>query len=241
MRLKRKSRALFGRRGVPHGFTLLELLVALALLSVLATVLFLSVGASATQTRRMGERIEEQQRLRLVFQKMAADISGVFWDKDASHLYFQGARGSSSAGRSDRLEFTSVVFHWRKPGERADDLVSVAYSLSAGPKETGGSLVREERPLTTTPPGNYGGPVTVLNGVMEVSYSYLDKERRERDSWSTRSSEQTPELPAAVRVTLKLKRSGGERMVSAVFPLPLGIHSSEDSGTEGNTGAPGGS
>lgn len=240
-RLKGKSRALFGWRGVPHGFTLLELLVALALLSVLATVLFLSVGASATQTRRMGERIEEQQRLRLVFQKMAADISGVFWGEEAGHLYFEGARGSSSGGRSDRLEFTSVVFHWRKPGERADDLVLVRYSLTPGSGEAGGSLVREESPLATPPPGNYGGSVTVLDGVMEASFSYLDKERRERDSWSTRSSEQTSGLPTAVRMTLKLKRNGGERMVSAVFPLPMGIHSTEDSGAEGNTGAPGGS
>ncbi len=189
-RLNKKGRALFNRGGVPHGFTLLELLVAMAILSVLSTVLFLSVGASATQTRRIAERIEEQQRLRLAFQRIAADISGVFLSKEAGHLYFQGAQGISPDGRRDRLEFTSVVFHWRKPDERADDLVSVAYSLSLGSRGEGGSLIREERPLTTTPPGNYGGPVAILNGVTEVSFSYLDKEKREKISWSTRASDQ---------------------------------------------------
>jgi type II secretory pathway component PulJ len=198
------------------------------------------VGASATQTRRITERIEEQQRLRLAFQRIAADISGVFWIKEAGHLYFQGAQGISPDGRRDRLEFTSVVFHWRKPDEQADDLVSVAYSLSLGSRGEGGSLIREERPLTTTPPGNYGGPVAILNGVTEVSFSYLDKEKREKNSWSTRASDQEKALPAAVRVTLKIKRGESEREVSALFSLPMGIRPAKEEAA-GITGAPGGS
>ena len=186
--LNRKARAFSGRGGASQGFTLLELLVALSILSILATVLYLSVGASATQTRRIGRRIEEQQRFRLALQRIATDISGVFWDKDSAHLYFQGSREDTSGGRGDRLEFTSIVFHWRKPGERVDDLVTVSYSLGAGAEDEGMSLIREERPLTTTPPGSYGGPVAILGGVREVSFSYLDAEKRELDSWSTRFS-----------------------------------------------------
>ncbi len=240
--LNRKARAFSGRGGGSQGFTLLELLVALSILSILATVLYLSVGASATQTRRIGRRIEEQQRFRLALQRIATDISGVFWDKDSAHLYFQGSREDTSGGRGDRLEFTSIVFHWRKPGERVDDLVTVSYSLGAGAEDEGMSLIREERPLTTTPPGSYGGPVAILGGVREVSFSYLDAEKRELDSWSTRStltSGQSQGLPRAVRVTLKLKRGEGERTVSVLLPLPLGLRPEEKS--DGITGAPGGS
>ncbi len=157
------------------------------------------------------------------------------------HLFFEGVQGISPDGRRDRLEFTSVVFHWRNPDERADDLVSVTYSLNAGSGGEGGSLIREERPLTTTPPGSYGGPVTILNGVTEVLFSYLDKEKREKNTWSTRASNNETVLPAAVRVTLKIKRGEREREVSALFSIPLGIRPAEEEAAAGETGAPGGS
>lgn len=228
-----------------RGFTLLELLVALSILSILATVLYLSIGASATQTRRIGERIETQQRLRLAIQKLTADISSIYWNEDSSKLFFEGTRGISRSGRQDRLEFTSLVFHWRKPEEKVDDLASISYSWDS--RSEGGSLIREETPLNTSSTGNYGGPVAILNGVKEVAFSYINTRKQERNVWSTRSSQAEEGLPAAIRVSLRLQWGEGERTISTLIPLPMGVHSPENENertggsTENNTGGSSGS
>lgn len=237
--LRKKGIAPFKQWKSSPGFTLLELLVALSILSVLTTILFLSVGASATQTRRIKKRIEEQQHLRLAIQKMATDISSVYWAKGAAHLYFEGTSVSAANGRRDTLRFTTIVFHWRRPGEKVDDLVSVAYTLTGGSGAEGQTLVRIETPLLLGSPSGYTGQVDILGGVKELSFTYLDTQKRESDSWSTRADTDSPALPAAVRVNLVLIRGGGERTVSVLLPLQLGIRSEEDS-FSGNTGAPGG-
>ncbi|MFQ5894269.1 MAG: type II secretion system protein GspJ [Nitrospinota bacterium] len=213
-----------GREEFPRGFTLLELLVALSILAAIVAGLYLSIGTNASFARRLRSRLEGQQAARLALQRVAADLAGALWSPGRAHLYFEGARQEGPTGRTDRLSFTAAIYRWGEEGGKRDELAAVSYSLGPGPG--GGSLLRQESPpLAGGAPAASEGPVVILEEVRELAFSYLDTEGGAHDNWSTRSPEERAQLPAAVRLTVRLGSGPDEgRTLSTLAAVPAGLH-----------------
>lgn len=201
------------------GFTLLEMLVALAILSLMAAGIFASLGSSATHTVRVKARLESQQALRAALGHIAADIEDVYWVKDASHLFFIGKREDGSKGRRDELEFTAMRRRLRRLGERSGDLVSIAYSLRTTLGER--KLVRSESLIRGVKEFAAAPPSALLENVETVAFEYLDRKAAKSNSWTTEEDKDDVSLPAAVRVTLRIE--GDEQSVSMLIPIPMGL------------------
>lgn len=208
-------------RGDHSGFTLLELLVAMTILSFLIGGLYLSIGTSSTHAYRIGVRLRNLQAVRIAMQRMAADLGGVQWRAGKTHLYFEGKRDSSFGEGRDRLEFTAVRYRWKEADEKAGELVSIAYSLRADGKSA--NLIREETPLLGASRGATSVPI--LAGVESLSFAYLDRENAVRESWDTRAGEEgEAALPAAVRISIKIRIEDSDRVFSILVPVPLGLY-----------------
>ena len=236
---------LFARKKISKGFTLLELLIALSLLSFLIAGLYVSVGTSATHAIRLGVRIEDQQALRIALQRIMTDLSGAYVVSDRPHLYFTGIRQDGEGGGLDSLELTAVVFHWDRFGGKIDDLVAIRYFVDTGP--AGGGLFREEKPVSGGNPAAYREPVLILPGVKNLRFTYLDGAGGDHETWSTLPSAGEGGLPAALRIRLGLGGDGGDGWggdeISTIIPIPAGIRPAgepePDQGTNGQEGTSG--
>ena len=205
-----------------NGFTLLEILVALSILSLIMAVLFTSLGSSATHAKRIRERLEAQQMLRLAMQRIAADFEGVYWRKDKEHLFFLGKQENGQRGREDKIEFTAIRPRWNSSGNR-NELVSISYNLRSLSKGKG--LTREEKSIWGYRDIGSSKPVTLLEGIQELKFEYIDRENRKYEFWSTKGTDDKTSLPAAIRITVKMKRDDGTfQIFSTVMPIPAGLH-----------------
>lgn len=205
-----------------NGFTLLEILVALSIFSLIIAALFASLGSSATHAKRIRERMADHQELRFAMQRIASDLAGAYWKKDKKYLFFHGKKGNGFEGREDNIEFTAIRPRWRPSGIR-NELVSISYRLRPLPKGKG--LKREEKSLWGYREKDFSKPVVLLEDIHELVFEYVDRENRKYDSWSTKGLDNKTSLPAAVRITVKMKGEDGTfQFFSSLTPIPSGLY-----------------
>ena len=211
----------------------------MTVLSFLIGGLYLSIGTSSTHAHRIGVRLRSRQAVRIAMQRMAADLGGVQWGAGKSHLYFEGKRDSGIGGGRDRLEFTAVRYRWKEADEKADELVSIAYSLRTDGKRA--NLVREEKPLLGGSGRAASGPILaasdpILTGVESLSFAYLDRENAVHESWDTRvggaGGTGGAGLPAAVRISIKIRIEDSDQVFSTLVAVPLGLYDAGESADE---------
>lgn len=187
--------------GCPSGFTLLELLVGLAVLSLILVMLFGGVRFATASLGRADQASERLSDLRIahsfIRRHVAAARPLAVPGDGRGRLAFEG--GPSSLG------FATVLAphlgrgagpHWAR--------------LSLDEVASGSGLVFARRPLRGT--GSEGGAAAaerslLLGGVEELRFSYFGVSPPERGPrWHDRWSGETA-LPRLVR--LRLRRSGG--------------------------------
>lgn len=165
-----------------EGFTLVELLVSLALLSVM-TIYALNAFSSLRDINRVADRIGSQMEVEAVarhFREAIADVRPVFVmdENNAPKFLFNGS--------PDALEFVTASNGDRETG----GLYLVRYSVDAE-----GTLLAERRILRDRQ-GTEANKVVLLRDVESVSFRYLDSEDT-FDIW-----EQKDSLPSAIEVSV---------------------------------------
>jgi len=220
-----------------RGFTLLELIVAMVIFSIVVAAAYSLFDASRSLTTRAEFRAQLFQSARAALQAVEDDLrgavqTGTVFDT-AFTTGFVGTSGGSEKEPQDRLEFISVN---RYTGASYDvnkiqdkvwggDLSKVYYSIETDAKKTPHGLVRE-RPVELTP---VNGPVhrdedlsEVAQDVVFIHFRYYDGS----DWLPTWDSTQTRKLPKAVEVTVYVKGEWRDEEVVEPFMtrfyLPVG-------------------
>lgn len=196
--------------GSAKGFTLVELLVALAALSFLTAGALAVAGASATSHDAIRARQADTHELMRLRAALKADLSQAATrrPRDINGVKEQAALGGGS-GRSDGVFLTLVRRGWENPlkQDRAS-LQYVEYRLNGGRIERLWRRHVDGSPLQE--------PQLLAEGVREISLAFFDQDQW-TDGWA--GAPNRP-LPRAIRVTLAYT-AGGD--VSQVFPLPGGV------------------
>jgi prepilin-type N-terminal cleavage/methylation domain-containing protein len=172
------------RRRQDDGFTLVELLVSLALLSLM-TIYALNAFSSLRDINRVVDRIGTQMEVEAVarhFRETLADVRPVFVmdENNAPKFLFKGA--------IDALEFVSASDGDRETG----GLYLVRYSVNAD-----GTLLAERR-LLRDRQETEADNVVLLRDVDGISFSYLAPGASDGvDTWERKDT-----LPSAIAVTV---------------------------------------
>ncbi len=222
----RTPRVFIRKSGAASGFTLLEVILAIAIAVVLAGFIFslymtLSRSVDGHQGRRAGGAA-----LAHALHQVAHDLTGAqpVFGYAAGGLELttqEGPRGPVSIIRFSTPRADGL------PEEQADDLrwfrfVSVEYQLRTRPQERD-ELVRLERPLV--------GPDALMDPVETVLAVGVDQFQVELyvdddwvDAWSVDVTEEEPEMwPARARIRLVGdQRTRGERHHELEVPMPVG-------------------
>ncbi|MFG1479814.1 prepilin-type N-terminal cleavage/methylation domain-containing protein [Xanthobacter sp. V4C-4] len=191
-----------GLRRSSAGFTLVEVLVALALAGLVVSALATLTRQWLPNWRRGFERVEAAERVGLALGRVAADLSVV----EAVPASLERPRPLFDGAPS------SITFVRTALGPHAPPGLEI---VRLGPGADGAGLVRSAAPYaprrSEEPLGVFGAPVRVLGAAYRLDFSYSGRDGLWLGSWSD-----LDELPRAVRVVVRDGRTGRALDVSTV-------------------------
>lgn len=204
-------------RAAERGFTLLETVVTLAILSAIAGILAVAFRMASASVSRGEETSRESARLRAGI----ALVERAVRSADALTLKAGEARGPFFRGERDRLRFLSAS----PPSAHAGGGIRLVALAGAG---HAGLVLAEASPFRIGGGDDWEGTAgarPVLPGAREVAFSY-SAGPDERGAWEwveAWDGAEAGRLPAAVRVELtSAAEDGAPLKTSFVVPVPAG-------------------
>jgi len=199
-----------GARRRPAGFTLLEIMVALALLGLIVTAVYSSWMAIVRGSRVGLNAAAAAQRSRLAVQTLEEALTAArSFAGDARYYGFVAENGSDAS-----LSFVARLSDSFPRGGRFGDfnVRRVTFSLESTP-ESGKELVLRQNPiLMDMDIDEKEHPVVLARNVKSFEMEFLSERSPEwQDEWL-----ETNQLPAMVKVTLRLTAEGSSQVTKEV-------------------------
>jgi general secretion pathway protein J len=194
-----------------RGFTLLELLVALSVFSLVSVMAYSGLRTVLQSKQHTEQRAARIQQLQSAVMLLERDLAQ-FVDRPVRDEFGDPQQALLSADYGDtRLAFTRAGY--RNPtGLPRSNLQRVAYGLEEE------ALVRLAWPVLDRAQGSEPYRGVLLEGVRELQLRFMDEEREWQGQWPPEglAPDAPIPLPRAVEVTLELEDLGEVRRL---FPL----------------------
>ncbi len=193
------------------GFTLLELLVAMAVFAILAVMAYSGLNAVLENRKALQEQSERMRELQTAFLLIGRDFTQAAprWVRDELGGNLEPLKGGE--GFIPLVEFTHTGK--RNPtGVRRSHLERVAYQLD------GDEFSRWRWQVLDRAQDSVPKKRLLLGGVRDVKLRFFDSGSRWQGSWPPpQQNAQEVGLPRAVEITLELEDWG---RVTRLFALP---------------------
>lgn len=195
-------------RGAQRGFTLLELLIALAIVGALLAIAFGGLRVALAAWAQGEDRAEAHQHLRSIAVVLGRAVG-------AAYPYRASAGQAPEPvvlfrGTADRVELVTQAPPLPAPSPAAFTAVVIALETEDGP-----ALVVRQRVLPNREP--FSEAVVVLRdpAIHRLELAYLDEQGAWQDQWD---GEDDGTVPRAVRITLATHWAG---RAEATLPLTV--------------------
>ncbi len=201
-----------GTRPRGGGFTLLELLVAVAIFAIVAAAAYGGLSVVLSSDAKLDEHSHALSKLQLSLQLIQRDLLQAS-PRSARDQYGDTELAFVSGPAPERL-FSLTRAGWPNPaGLPRSDLARVAYSLD------GDQLLRLSWPQLDRAPGTKPTSTVILDGVDTVDLRYMDTEGTWHDQWPPlgASPDTARRPPKAVELVIEHSRWG---RVRRLFGLP---------------------
>lgn len=196
-------------RRAQHGFTLLELLVALAIFAVLAAIAYSALNQVTSTRAHLQAKAERLTALQMVFTVLGRDIEQAIGRRvrDEFGDAEPAMKGGVVVGTS---LLTLTRAGWRNPlGLPRSHLQRVAYGF------VDNKLLRHSWTVLDRGPGVLPHEEVMLEDVRAVELRFLDQARQWQGFWPPPGQDTT--LPRAVEITIDLADWG---RVTRLFRVP---------------------
>lgn len=211
-----------------NGFTLVEVMIATAILALIVTILYGAFAGSIKSMAISSEGGDIYRRARIILNRMTQEISCAYLPpvkEETTEIpdiqyAFIGEDGAQEGLPQDTLSFTTAALPLNGPSH---GLKEVGYYLAPDPEtEEPALLMRED----TTPDDRIdeGGTSHLLaEGIWGIDFTYYDERGREWNRWDSTSTIFAGQIPQAVRISLFFKDEQGEHLsLTAVAHIPMG-------------------
>lgn len=189
------------------GFTLLELLVALAVFSILAVMAYSGLAQIVRSRESVESAIDSQIATRRWMSQLEADFEQVV----AAPV--RGPYGEiEPAVRGSNSEVWLSVQQWQSPGGALRRQLT-----RIGISRAGLELRRSQRLQLDPGPLNEVGTRVLADDVSGFELRYLDRRLEPQNQWPPLGSNRVDELPRAIEVRIETRSMGALRRV---FELP---------------------
>ncbi|MGE5808874.1 MAG: type II secretion system protein GspJ [Nitrospirota bacterium] len=197
------------------GFTLLEVLIAVAIMSAIVTVIYASFSTTSRNVQQAEEIRDSADLARVLLAKLSDDIANAYinvnMNAPAVVTIIYGKKGEEKLEeeqiRRDAISLTTLT-NVRAPGTKETDLWEVGYFFKEKAKGSGFVLKRrEKRELGNVSPALEGDFIEyeVTDRVESLKFRYFDIGAQQWvDEWDSRTKVATNLYPKAVEITLAL-------------------------------------
>jgi len=184
------------------GFTLIEVLLSMAILVVLMSVVYGSFSTAGRNVEQAESARDETDLARTLLAKLSDDLTNAYFNPNMRQVsqntsasvnltILYGKKDESGEGedkvRRDSLSLTTLT-NWRKPDSKETELVEVGYFFKEKPDGSGYSLYRrEKRELSADAPPLEGGVEYEITDRIEGLQLRYYNGTTWADEWDTRT------------------------------------------------------
>ena len=195
-----------------HGFTLVEVLVAISILAILLTSVYGIFSSVSLARERLDADSAEYHRARVLFERLGRELRGTFFLPSDRNLVFTGRTDNGTV----ELELTtSAVSPLSQTGS---GVARVHYLLIEDQEDEGQGLVlmRSEHPVHETVDEDTAGMMCLVPGIESMTLRFYGN-----GQWQETWDGKTSGLPDMVEIALQL-RTGGEEPIHFIsaFEVP---------------------
>jgi type II secretion system protein J len=188
--------------GKPQGFTLLEVLIAVAIMAGIVTVIYMSFFTASRNIEQAEARRDATDLARTLLTKLSNEIMNAYYSQSMTETFFYGKKAGAEPDtpRFDTIAFTTLANNVQDEAE----LREVGYSFEETSEKNARMLIRKEkRDLSPdTPPLEGGEDSTLTDRIKSLRLRYFNG-LAWTDDWDNRT-QRSLQLPTAVEITLVL-------------------------------------
>lgn len=201
-----------------RGFTLIEVMLALSILSFISLMIWGTFSRTYATKRRLDLAQERIHVARVALMRITRELEMAYLSNHENSL-IQDRRTmfvSTSSGDVDELKFSWFGKQRLRADAAEGDTGMVLYYTERDPENSQvvNLMRRETRRLQAQDPMSIRADTYVLcPDVTRLKFSFFDARVREwRDSWSTMGGDQIDYLPTHVRVALTIRDERGKNV-----------------------------
>jgi general secretion pathway protein J len=203
-------------RHAERGFTLMEIMIAVAITAMMGAIVAMSFHTSFHAKEEVEGEIEYYRMVRTAMSRMAREIGSAYVSDryDPTKYRDQNDRPSNFIGERDHLTFTSFAHQRLYTDAKESDQMVVEYSVKASTEKGAHGrmdLIRRENPIVQDHMDRGGTEDVLFEGIKKIEFSYWDTDKQEwtRD-WDTRRLDRKTILPTRVRIILYATDENGK-------------------------------
>lgn len=201
------------RRKNRRGMSIVEVMVALGIVVVMASVAWSVLDSTMTARDLLAERDEITRSARVTMERLRREIHLAYLTKQTQAINSYQTVFVGSDDNPDRLYFATLA-HQRlyRDSRECDQAEVTLWAEEVSGKGKGSVLFHRESPRVDERPAEDGTIYPLGYNVRSFNLRYLDGRTAEWvDEWDSRSADQYQRLPRAVQVALVLIAPDGAR------------------------------
>lgn len=214
-----------------RGFTLLEIILAVAILSLVGTLIYGGFAQTALNKARVESDVDHYRTVHMALERMVRELSMAFVSTHVNPSLdlrtVTTAFVGTDRGQEDRIDFTSFSHRRLYRNARESDQNEISYFVTEDPDDPDVRVLarRQENRIDEDP--QRGGKAQILvSGVEEFNVEYFDPQLSEWVSnWATDDRFAQPNrMPAQVRIRITVEdpyRPGRKQTFGTRASIPI--------------------
>ncbi len=208
----------FDRRARRAGFTLIEVMLALAILGFVTTIMWGSFSQTVANKRAIESAQERTHSVRVALMRMTREIEMAYLSASENTAIAERRTFmiGSSHGDVDELQFSSFAHQRLRAGLAEGDTSLISYFGERDPDDRRvlNLMRRETHRLQAENPSAIAGESYILcPDVSRLKFQYYDQKLKEwENEWSTLNASGNQYLPTHVRITLSVVDERGQEI-----------------------------
>jgi len=221
------------------GFTLLEILIAMFIFSVVISTIYVSLTSTLRIVNEIEYQAETYRMARIALERMSEDLSSVYFpdqgessesgdeEEGVSLFKFVGEEEEIDGKRGDTLRFTSLAHLDFSEAGRSGGVSEIVYHVEQNDDdEAGGRVLLRSDDVQSgleVPGKEPGEEHVVCDHLQSVSFTYYDSEGEAYDDWDSESGDFENPIPERVSILLEFVNKSDEEapykfMTAVAFP-----------------------
>ena len=204
-------------RADQSGITLIEVMVAMAIIAIVSTLIYTGFSQTAQNKKRIESEMDRYHEIRMGMERMARELSMAFV---SAHLnpspamqVVKTAFVGKDSGKGSRIDFTSFSHQRLYRDAHESDQNELSYYLADGPHGSGHNvLVRREQRRIDDDPQQGGQAQILIENVTRFELMYLEPMTFQwLSTWDTTQAAMQPNrLPQQVKIKISVPNVRGK-------------------------------